>query len=183
MVPFQCLQMVGHEVCVASPGKKSGDTIITAVHERKMAEQTYSERRGHKFELNCDFDKVVESSFDALVLPGGRAPEHLRMDKRVLDIVTHFIEKEKPIAAICHGIQLLTATNRVRGRTFTCFPGISMELSSVGALYKEMKFDDTIVDRNIVTAPMWKAHPLWLNRFLTLLGTKFCSVKGEEVCK
>src|SRR5512141_2775379 len=108
MVPFQALQMVGHTVHAVCPGKQSGQKIRTSIHDFE-GDQTYSEKRGHDFALNATFDDVRAQEYDALVIPGGRAPEYLRLDKRVLDVVRHFSDAKKPIAAICHGAQILAA--------------------------------------------------------------------------
>src|SRR5687768_13061721 len=103
MVPFQALLMVGHVVHAVCPGKKAGERVRTAVHDFE-GDQTYSEKPGHGFTLNADFDRVRPEEYDALVLPGGRAPEYLRLNERVLAVVRHFAAANKPIAAICHGI-------------------------------------------------------------------------------
>ena len=106
MVPFQALQMVGHEVDAICPDKKKGDIVRTAVHDFE-GDQTYSEKPGHNFTLNASFDDVDPKSsdaYDALVVPGGRAPEYIRLNEKVLDIVRHFDSKKKPIAASCHGL-------------------------------------------------------------------------------
>ena len=151
MVPFQILVMTGHTVHAVCPGKKSGEKIITAVHDFET-EQTYSEKRGHYFTLNCTFDDVKVEEYDALLIPGGRAPEYLRMNDKVLDMVKHFLTKDKPIASICHGIQLLTATGLVKGRMLTCYPACSFEVIHSGGIYTDTGLDKAHVDKNIVTA-------------------------------
>jgi protease I len=171
MVPFQALQMVGHVVHAVCPGKKAGETCKTAVHDFEGA-QTYSEKPGHNFTLNADFTEVRASDYDALVLPGGRAPEYLRLDESVLGLVRHFIDAGKPIAAICHGAQLLTAAGGVEGRTCTAYPAVGPELRRAGANYQAVEVDQAISDANLVTAPAWPAHPEWLARFLGVLGTR-----------
>lgn len=171
MVPFQALQMVGHQVHAVCPGKKRGDQVRTAVHDFDGA-QTYSETRGHNFTLNADFDAVKPEDYDALVLPGGRAPEYLRLNKRVIEIVRAMAEAKKPIAAICHGIQLLTAAGVVKGRILTAYPAVGPEVTAAGGTFVEVPFDQAYVEGNLVTAPAWPAHPQWLAKFLELLGTK-----------
>ncbi len=171
MVPFQALQMVGHQVDAVCPGKKKGDQVRTAVHDFDGA-QTYCEVRGHNFTLNADFDSVVPANYDALVIPGGRAPEYLRLNKRVIEIVRHFAEAGKPIAAICHGPQLLAAAGVLRGRICTAYPAVGPEIINAGATYVEVPLDQAYVEGNLVTAPAWPAHPDWLAKFLALLGTR-----------
>ena len=172
MVPFQMLLMVGHAVHAVCPGKKAGDVIATAVHDFE-GEQTYSEKRGHNFRLNADFDAVRESNYDALVLPGGRAPEYLRLNPRVIEIVRHFANARKPIAALCHGPQILTAAGVLRDRSATAYPALRPELALGGCRWVEPSagFDNAHVDGNLVTAPAWPAHPAWIREFLKVLGT------------
>jgi protease I len=171
MVPFQALQMVGHTVHAVCPGKKAGEKVRTAVHDFE-GDQTYSEKPGHNFTLNATFDNINPADYDALVIPGGRAPEYIRMNERVLEIVRHFAENNKPIAAICHGAQVLTAAGVVKGRKINAYPAVGLEVKVAGGEYVELPWDKAIVDGNIVTAPAWPAHPDWLAKFLELLGTK-----------
>jgi len=169
MVPFQALQMVGHKVHAVCPGKKSGETVRTSVHYFDGA-QTYQESRGHDFTLNATFAMIKADDYDALVIPGGRAPEYLRTNDRVLEIVRHFAQKEKPIAAICHGPQILVAADVLKGRRLTAYPAVGPELKAAGAKYVPLEADDAIADGNLVTAPAWPAHPKWLAEFLKLLA-------------
>ncbi len=171
MVPFQALQMVGHTVHAVCPDKKAGEFIRTAVHDFE-GDQTYSEKRGHNFTLNYTFDEVKPEEYDALVIPGGRAPEYIRLNPRVLEIVKHFAEAQKPIAAICHGIQVLTAAGVVKGRKLTAYPAVGPEVQAAGGEYVAVRVDQAVVDGNLVTAPAWPAHPEWLAKFLEVLGTK-----------
>jgi len=171
MVPFQALQMVGHTVHAVCPGKKAGEKVRTAVHDFE-GDQTYSEKPGHNFTLNATFDNINPAEYDALVIPGGRAPEYIRMNEKVLEIVRHFADNNKPIAAICHGAQVLTAAGVVKGRKINAYPAVGPEVKVAGGEYVELPWDKAIVDGNIVTAPAWPAHPDWLAKFLELLGTK-----------
>jgi protease I len=171
MVPFQALAMVGHIVHAVCPGKKQGEQVRTAVHDFE-GDQTYSEKRGHNFTLNADFDEVEAKDYDGLVLPGGRSPEYLRLNERVLELVRHFAYANKPIAAVCHGVQLLTAAGVLQGKRCTAYPAVGPEVERAGATYVQVQMDQAHVDGNLVTAPAWPAHPLWLARFLSLLGTK-----------
>lgn len=172
MVPFQMLLMVGHDVRAVCPGKKAGETVATAIHDFE-GDQTYSEKRGHNFTLNATFDEVVAESFDALVIPGGRAPEYLRLDARVLEIVRHFSAANKPIAAICHGPQILTAAGVLQGKACSAYPAVRPEIECGGGEFvpPSETFDNAHVDGNLVTAPAWPAHPAWIRKFLDVLGT------------
>jgi protease I len=171
MVPFQALQMVGHEVHAVCPDKKAGEKVRTAVHDFE-GDQTYSEKPGHNFALNATFDEINPEEYDALIIPGGRAPEYIRLNDRVLEIVRHFAQAGKPIAAICHGAQVLAAAGVIEGVACTAYPAVSPEVKAAGAKWVDVPVDKAHVDKNIVTAPAWPAHPEWLAKFLELLGTK-----------
>ncbi|MEC4814539.1 MAG: DJ-1/PfpI family protein [Scytonema sp. PMC 1069.18] len=171
MVPFQALQMVGHTVDAVCPDKKAGEKVRTAIHDFE-GDQTYSEKPGHNFTLNADFAEVEVGNYDALVIPGGRAPEYIRLNSKVLDITRHFAEANKPIAAICHGLQLLAAADVLQGKSCTAYPACSPDVSRAGGTYVDVPADEVVVDGNLVTAPAWPAHPRWLAAFLNVLGTK-----------
>ena len=171
MVPFQALLMVGHIVHAVCPDKKEGEQIRTAIHDFEGA-QTYSEKPGHNFTLNKTFEDVNENEYDALVIPGGRAPEYIRLNERVLDIVRHFASANKPIAAICHGPQVLAAADVIEGKACTAYPAISPEVKRTCGEWMDTPIDKAHVDGNLVTAPAWPAHPDWLAKFLVTLGTK-----------
>lgn len=171
MVPFQALQMVGHTVHAACPDKKAGDVVRTAVHDFE-GDQTYSEKPGHNFALNATFADVQPEDYDALVIPGGRAPEYIRLNDRVLEMVRHFAAENKPIASICHGAQVLTAASVVKGRTVSAYPAVGPEVRAAGGEYVDIPVNQAHVDGNLVTAPAWPAHPEWLARFLEVLGTR-----------
>lgn len=171
MVPFQALQMVGHTVHAVCPDKKAGDYVMTAVHDFDGA-QTYSEKPGHRFVLNASFAEVKPENYDALVIPGGRAPEYLRMNKQVLAIVQHFSRADKPIAAVCHGAQLLAAAGVIRGKRVSAYPACAAEVELAGATYADIPVDEAVTDGKLVTAPAWPAHSAWLAQFLVVLGTR-----------
>jgi len=171
MVPFQALQMVGHTVHAACPGKKQGEAVRTAVHDFE-GDQTYSEKRGHNFTLNATFDEIREADYDGLVIPGGRAPEYIRLQPRLLEIVQHFAQAGKPIAAICHGVQVLAAADVLRGRRCTGYPAVGPEARLAGASWVEVPVDQAVADGMLITAPAWPAHPAWLAKFLEALGTR-----------
>lgn len=171
MVPFQALLMVGHTVHAVCPGKKTGDFVRTAVHDFDGA-QTYSEKPGHNFTLNATFAGVNPEDYDALVIPGGRAPEYLRLNEGVLKMVRHFANSGKPIAAVCHGLQILAAAGVLKGRACSGYPAVGPEIRACGGEYVELAMDKAHVDRNLVTAPAWPAHPDWMAKFLKVLGTR-----------
>jgi protease I len=171
MVPFQALQIVGHTVHAVCPGKKSGEYVRTAIHDFE-GDQTYSEKRGHNFTLNAAFDQVKPEDYDALVIPGGRAPEYLRLNLRVIEIVHHFSKTNKPIAALCHGAQILATANVIQGKKCSAYPAVGPEVTQAGGTYVNLAMTDAIADGNLVTGPAWPAHPAWLAKFLSVLGTR-----------
>jgi len=179
MVPFQALQAVGHTVHAVCPGKKAGETIRTAIHDFE-GDQTYSEKRGHNFTLNASFDNIVAESYDALVIPGGRAPEYLRLNPKVLETVRHFAAARKPIASICHGAQILAAAKVLEGRRCSCYPAVSPEVTANGGTYVDVAMDKAVVDGNLVTAPAWPAHPAWIAAFLGVLEAHTENVQAQR---
>ncbi len=168
MVPFQALQMVGHTVDVVCPEKKAGDQIRTAIHDFE-GDQTYTEKLGHNFTLNATFAEIDAADYDALLIPGGRAPEYIRLNEQVLNVVRHFGQAGKPIAAICHGLQLLASAGILEGRSCTAYPACGPDVTFAGGNYVEVAIDAAHVEGNLVTAPAWPAHPAWLAEFLKLL--------------
>ncbi len=171
MVPFQALTMVGHVVHAVCPGKKAGEKVRTSIHDFE-GDQTYSEKPGHNFALNATFATVNPSDYDALLIPGGRAPEYLRLNEQVLKAVQHFVRAGKPIAAICHGPQLLAAAGALAGKTCSCYPALKPDIAASGGSYVDLALDQAHADGNLVTAPAWPAQPAWLAKFLQTLGTK-----------
>jgi len=171
MVPFQALLMVGHNVHAVCPGKKSGEVVRTAIHDFE-GDQTYSEKRGHNFALNATFEDISPEQYDALVIPGGRAPEYIRLNPRVIQIVQHFASAKKPIAAICHGAQVLAAAGVLQGKNCSCYPAVSPDVTRAGGTFADIAMTDAVVDGNLVSAPAWPAHPAWLSKFLAVLGTR-----------
>ena len=171
MVPFQALQIAGHQVDAVCPDKKAGDVVRTAIHDFE-GDQTYTEKRGHNFSLNATFAEVDPKSYDALVIPGGRAPEYLRLNDGVLKAVRHFAEAGKPIAAICHGAQVLTASGAFKGRRMNCYPAVAPEVTAAGCEFVPLELPQAITDGNLVTGPAWTAHVEWIRQFLAVLGTR-----------
>ena len=171
MVPFQALAMVGHTVHVVCPEKRKGDKLRTAIHDFE-GDQTYSEKRGHDFTLNATFADTRAQDYDALVICGGRAPEYIRLNADVIEIVRHFAAAKKPVAAVCHGAQVLTAADVVKGRRISAYPAVAPEVRAAGGEYADIAIDAAVTDGNFVTSPAWPAHPAWLAQFLKVLGTK-----------
>lgn len=171
MVPFQTLLTLGHRVDAVCPGKNAGHTVATAIHDFE-GDQTYTEKRGHNFRLNATFSEVSAAQYDGLLIPGGRAPEYLRLNPQVLDLVREFARANKPIAAVCHGLQVLTAADVVRNRSCTAYPAVKPELEMAGCRWVEPSagFDNVHVDGNLVSSPAWLAHPAWLRAFVEVLG-------------
>ena len=171
MVPFQALQAVGHTVHAVCPDKKAGEHIKTAIHDFEGA-QTYSEKPGHNFTLNATFAEVQVASYDALVIPGGRGPEYLRTYPAVVAAVRHFFDAGKPVAAVCHGAQLLAGAGVLQGRTCSAYPACRVEVELAGGTYADIAIDAAVTEGNLVSAPAWPAHPAWISQFLALLGTR-----------
>lgn len=171
MVPFQTLLSVGHEVHAVCPDKKAGDYVATAIHDFE-GQQTYTEKPGHRFILTHDFAHINEHDYDALLIPGGRAPEYLRLNPRVIEITRHFAQQQKPVAAVCHGTQILAAAKVLDGVRCSAYPACQPEVELAGGVYAAIPVTDAITDKNFVTAPAWPAHPAWIAQFLALLGTK-----------
>ncbi|MBB2197594.1 MAG: DJ-1/PfpI family protein [Gluconacetobacter sp.] len=169
MVPYQALSMLGFTVDAVCPGKKAGEHVLTAIHDFEGA-QTYSEKPGHRFALTADFDGVDAADYAGLVIPGGRAPEYLRLDQRVIDLVRAFAGR--PVAAVCHGAQLLAAARVIEGRTVSAYPACRPEVELAGGVYADIAVDDAVTDGWLVTAPAWPAHPRWLAQFIAVLGVQ-----------
>jgi len=171
MVPFQALRMVGHDVDAVCPGKKAGDGVRTAIHDFE-GDQTYTEKPGHSFTLNATFADIRAEDYDGLVVSGGRAPEYLRLDPEVLEVTRHFFDREKPVAALCHGLQILAAAGVLEGRKATAYPAVGPEVTLAGGDYQDIPVDEAVSDGNLVTSPAWPGHPDWLRQFLRVLGTR-----------
>ena len=170
MVPFQALQICGFQVDVVSPEKQAGELIRTAIHDFE-GDQTYSEKRGHNFHLNADFQSAEEADYDALLLPGGRSPEYLRLNKKVIALIQAFAKAGKPIAAICHGPQLLTAADVIRGKKISAYSACEPEVLAAGAEFVALPLEGAVTDGQFVTGPAWTAHVEWLKQFIALLNS------------
>lgn len=169
MVPFQFLTALGYDVHAVCPDKIEGDHIATAIHDFE-GEQTYSEKRGHNFAINYNFENVQPDQYVGLVIPGGRAPEYLRMNASVIAIVQAFDQAKKPIAAVCHGAQILAAADVLKGKTCSAYPACAAEVKLAGGTFADISVTDAVTDGHLITAPAWPAHPEWLAQFIKALG-------------
>jgi protease I len=169
--PYQATLMAGHHIDTASPGKKAGSTVATAIHDFE-GHQTYTEKRGHQFPVTIDWEKVDAANYDALVIPGGRSPEHLQLNERVIEIVQQFFAANKPVASTCHGGLILAVADVVQGRKCQSYPSVRPELQRAGGIWDEPTpgLDGVTVDGNLVTAAAWPGNPAWMREFLRLLG-------------
>jgi protease I len=179
MVPFQALQIAGHKVDAVCPEKKAGDKVRTAIHDFE-GDRTYSEKRGHDFALNATFAEVKPESYDALVVPGGRAPEYIRLNERLLGMVRHFAEENKPIAALCHGAQVLAAAGVLNGKRISAYPAVGPEENAAGGKYVSNVYEESFKDGNMLTGPAWTAHVPWIQQFLSVLGTVIVQEEKTE---
>ncbi len=179
MVPFQALQMVGHRVDAVCPDKKAGDFVRTAIHDFE-GDQTYSEKRGHNFVLNATFAEARAAEYDGLVIPGGRAPEYLRLNPKVLEIVQDFEKARKPIAALCHGAQILAAAGVIEGKKVSAYPACAPDVVAAGGTYAELKMDEAITHDNLVSGPAWPAHPAFLAQYLKVLAAYLTEPKTSS---
>jgi protease I len=169
MVPFQALQMAGHTVHTVCPDKKAGDFVRTCIHDFE-GDQTYTEKPGHNFVLNATFANLKEEDYDGVILPGGRSPEYLRINKRVLEIVRYFDSADKPIAAICHGPQLLAAARVIAGKRVNAYPACAPDVELAGATFVPLEVTQALTDGKLVTGPAWPALSAWLAQFLEVLS-------------
>ena len=172
MVPFQALSMLGYQVDAVCPDKKAGDTVATSVHDF-LGEQTYTELRGHNFALTADFDAVDTADYVGLFITGGRAPEYIRLNERVLEITREFFADGKPVAAICHGPQVLAAAGVLEGYKATAYPAVGPDITLAGGTYVPVDVDQAVVDRNLVTAPAWPGDTAICREFAKLMGATF----------
>ena len=171
MVTFQALSMLGYQVDAVCPDKKPGDVVRTAVHDF-LGDQTYTEKPGHNFAITADFAAVNTADYAGLFITGGRAPEYIRLNPRVIEIVQEFFKDKKPVAAICHGPQVLTAANVLKGYKATAYPAVGPDVTLAGGTYVEVDADKAVVDGNLVTAPAWPGDTAILVGFVKLLGAK-----------
>lgn len=171
ILPFQLLQTVGYKVDAVCPDKKDGDIVKTAIHDF-VGDQTYSEKQGHNFMINKTFDEINVEEYDGLYISGGRSPEYLRLNDKVIEIVKYFLKENKPLGAVCHGPQILVATGMLEGRKLTAYPTVKPEIIAAGGEFVDVEGDTAIIDGNLVTSQSWAAHISIMKGFLQVLGAK-----------
>ncbi len=147
-------QEAAYGVQIAAPSKKMMNLVI---HDFEPGWDTYVERKGYYVDSDLSFDEVDTSVFDAVLLIGGRAPEFLRNDQRVISIVQQFNNDEKYIFAICHGIQILVTAGLVRDKNITCYEHVKFEVEACGGTF--IGKDQAVRDGRIVTGQTWQSHP------------------------
>lgn len=168
MIPYQILQFAGYEPHCVAPDRMPNDTIRTAIHDF-LGDATYRETEGHRFLINTDFNQIKLDEYAGLYITGGRAPEYLRLNQKVIDIVKYFFDLNKPVAAICHGIQILTAADVVRGKVLTCYPAVSPEVTQAGGTYLEVPPDKAVTDGKLATSPAWPGIANLMKEFVTIM--------------
>jgi protease I len=163
MYPLQRLREAGFQVEVATP---KGKVVRSVIHDFEADVETYTEKPGYRIPADLSFEMVKPDQYVALVIPGGRAPEYIRNEPKAVQIVAHFFDKKKPIAAICHAAQLLSAGNFCKGRTLAAYPALKRDVESSGGTFRDA---EVVVDGNLVTARAWPDHPAFMREFLKLL--------------
>ena len=167
-VPQQALQMLGYEVHVTAPQKKAGDMLQLVVHDFTGLD-TYIELTGHRIGVDVALEGLKAADYAGLVIPGGRAPEYVRLSEKAVSLVKDFFSEGKPVAAVCHGTQLLAAADVLKGKETTSYPACGPECSIAGATWHNKP---VVTSGNLVTAQAWPNHPEWLRAFVGLLGAK-----------
>lgn len=163
MYPYQRLLEAEHEVTIAAPSVKK---IQTVVHDFEEGFDTYTEKRGYLVQADIAFADVTPEDYDALLIPGGRAPEYIRNDPDVQRIVKHFFEEEAPVAAICHAPLILAKAGVVGGRTMTAYPALAPDVEQAGGTFVDR---EAVVEGKLVTSRAWPDHPSFMREFLKML--------------
>lgn len=163
MYPYFRLPEDNFEVVVAAPEKRLYHMVL---HERPPGWDITQERPGYHLQSDIAFRDVVPQEYVGLFLSGGRAPEYLRYDEHLLAITRHFFEKNKPVASICHGIEIIAAADCIRGRKVTTVPKCELDATTAGATYTD---EAVVVDGNLVTAGVWMHNTGLLREFIRLL--------------
>jgi protease I len=139
---------------IAAPSRRRLHLVI---HDFEPGWDTYVERQGYGAESDLTLDEVRVDDYDAVLVLGGRAPEYLRHDRRVLEIVRAFHQREKWVFAICHGVQILAAAGLVAGRRVTAYENCRWEIEAAGATY--VTAEQAVRDGRIITGQTWQSHP------------------------
>ncbi|MEJ5338089.1 MAG: DJ-1/PfpI family protein [Aquificaceae bacterium] len=161
--PLYRLREEGFDVKVATPGRKLVQTVVHDMEPGVM--ETYTEKLGYRLEADLTLKEVNPEDFDALFIPGGRAPEYVRTHQKAVEVVRHFFEKNKPVATLCHGPQLLVAAGVVKGRKVSAFYVLKADVEMAGGEY----VDGVVVDKNLVSGRAWPDLPEIMREFLKLL--------------
>ena len=148
------LREAGYETVIAAPAVKPLNLVI---HDFEPGWDTYVERKGYIVESQISFDEVAPDDYRAVLIPGGRAPEYLRNDPRVISITKEFYNSGKYVFAICHGVQILVTAGLVDKRKIACYEHVKFEVESCGGLY--VTPDEAVKDGRIVTGKTWQSHP------------------------
>jgi len=156
---FRCLEE-GYNVTIAAPSKKK---VQTVVHDF-IGWDTYTESKGYLIEAHLCFEDVNPEGYDGLIIPGGRAPEYIRLNQNVPKIVAHFFEANKPVAAICHAALILTTVRQyLEGREMTAYIACKPDVEAAGATYIE---EPLHVQGNLISGHAWPDLPGFMKEFI-----------------
>lgn len=144
----------GYEAIIAAPSKKLLNLVM---HDFEPGWDTYVERKGYYLESDIAISDVNADDFDAILIIGGRAPEYLRNDPKVIELVQTFDQQKKFIFSICHGIQVLVAARLVKDKNLTCYEHVRFEVESCGGTF--IGKDEAVRDGRIVSGQTWQSHP------------------------
>jgi len=157
------LEEEGWGVTIAAPRKR---TFFSVVHDFEPGFDTYTEKPGYRVEADASFDEIDPANYHGLVLPGGRAPEYLRTQPLAIELVRHFIETRKPIAAICHGPLLLMAAGYGQGCRMTAYPALEYDICQAQATFENR---EVVRDSNVITSRGWPDNGPWMREFVKLV--------------
>lgn len=161
--PYHRLQEAGYEVDIAAPEKK---TLQFVVHNFVDGFDTFTETQGHTLDADLAFSDVNPDDYVAAVVPGGRAPEYIRNNPDAKRIVQHFMQKNAPVAATCHGPLILAAAGVLKGRTTAAYPELAVDVETAGGAFEN---GGAVVDGNLVSARAWPDNGTWMKAFLSVL--------------
>jgi protease I len=157
------LEEEGWQVQIAAPTRR---VFLSVVHDFEPEFDTYTEKPGYRVQADLGIEEVDASGFLGLVLPGGRAPEYLRNRPKAVEIVQHFVEAGKPIAANCHGPLLVMAAGGAKGKTMTGYPELEPDIRAAGAHFVNR---DVVVDGNLVSVRGWPDNGPWMREFVRVI--------------
>jgi protease I len=163
MYPYFRLPEDGFEVVVAAPEKRLYHMVL---HEQPPGWDITQETAGYHLQSDIAFRDIKPEEYAGIFISGGRAPEYLRYDEDLLNVTRHFFEANKPVASVCHGIEIIAAADCIQGRTVTTVAKCALDATQVGAKYVD---ESTVVDGNLVTARVWMDNTPFMKEFLKLL--------------